>query len=662
MAEDNEQKAPLRSRTGTLLWPAPAAGDEPPGEPAAGETSEPDGPPSQRLMIGSLLNHIYKIERQIGRGGMAEVYEGASVLTDERVAIKVILQHLAEDPLMEAMFLREARTLIRLSHPALVQYRLAARDPILDILYLVTEFVDGPGLDEMMDGKPASLADTIGLMRRLAEGLGAAHRLGAIHRDLSPDNILLPNRRLEDATIIDFGIAKDLQSTSPTILGTGFAGKLKYVAPEQLGDFERSVGPWTDIYSLGLIMLAFSTGQDIPMGRSMIDAVDRRRAGVDNSIAPEPLRDLFAGMLQADPARRLRSREEVLRILNGLRDAAPATPIAPAAETKAPAWPPLETQPSIPPVAAESAPAPEPVSPEPAAPPSAASTSQPSVESTVFMPAGAVAAASAAPAPQDGGLGDLTEEDMWRRLRARPTTPPGGVGPDAAAQPVSRPAPIVDPALLDADTAEPVAPARGGFPLIGWVVIILGLIGALGAGALWAAGSLKLFAPRPTPSLATPSPVIAPMPAPAPVAAPPPIAVAPTPAAPVVPPPSALPSSPTIAPPVVSASPPVTAEASAAPAKHHRKPATSGAVTYKRVITPDKGPSTRAPASTYAPSPSSNAAPPAASQPAKKPGFLHRLILGSGKPKPEAGSGEGAPQNKPWIVAANADLRSAGAS
>jgi hypothetical protein len=139
---------------------------------------------------------------------------------------------------------------------------------------------------------------------------------------------------------------------------------------------------------------------------------------------------------------------------------------------------------------------------------------------------------------------------------------------------------------------------------------------------------------------------MAPTPLPAPVVAPPPIAVAPTPVAPVVPPPAALPPSPTIsAPPVVSASPPVTAESSAAPAKHRHKAATGGAMTYKRVITPDRGPSTNSSASTYEPPRSSNAAPPAAPQPAKKPGFLHRLFLGSGKPRSEEGSGESAPQN-----------------
>ncbi|MFI4973051.1 MAG: protein kinase [Caulobacterales bacterium] len=281
-----------------------------------------------RLEVGAMLNHIYEISGLIARGGMAEVYRGVNVLTEERVAIKVILPHLADDPTVEAMFLREARTLLRLSHPALVQYRLATREPELGVLYLVTEFVDGPGLDEAMDDLKPSIAETVALMRRLAEGLQVAHDLGAIHRDLSPDNILLPDVRLDQAKIIDFGIVKDIAASSSTILGESFAGKLNYVAPEQLGDFGRRVGPWTDVYSLGLVMFGVASGQDAQLGENLVEAVDRRRAGVDLSGVPKVLRQVLAGMLQPDPSARFQSMAEVLSALDALR--LPAAPSRPA--------------------------------------------------------------------------------------------------------------------------------------------------------------------------------------------------------------------------------------------------------------------------------------------------------------------------------------------
>ena len=94
-----------------------------------------------RIQIGDVLNHIFEVKRFIARGGMGEVFEGINVNSDERVAIKVILPRLAgRSPTSMAMFRKEARTLTRLSHPALVQYRVLAQEPQLGVLYIVTEY------------------------------------------------------------------------------------------------------------------------------------------------------------------------------------------------------------------------------------------------------------------------------------------------------------------------------------------------------------------------------------------------------------------------------------------------------------------------------------------------------------------------------------------
>ena len=268
------------------------------------------------VAVGDVLNGIYEVKRAIGRGGMAEVYEGVNINGDERVAIKVMLPALAADPNIQAMFRKEARTLTRLSHPALVQYRVLAHEPNLHVLYIVMEFVDGIELSKALGTIKPTSADLRALTKRLAEGLRAAHDLGAVHRDLSPDNILLPDGRLERAKIIDFGIAKDLDAAQGTLVGDGFAGKLGYVAPEQFGDFGREIGPWTDVYSLGLVIMAVATGRDVNMGATLVEAVDKRRAGVDLSAAPEDLRPILARMLVADPAQRLRSMDAVLELLN----------------------------------------------------------------------------------------------------------------------------------------------------------------------------------------------------------------------------------------------------------------------------------------------------------------------------------------------------------
>jgi serine/threonine-protein kinase len=283
-----------------------------------------------RIQPGDFLNHIFEVRRFLARGGMGEVFEGVNVTSDERVAIKVMLPALAADPDVQTMFRREARTLTRLAHPALVQYRVLAQEPQLGVLYIVTEFIDGRNLCDVLGELKPDEAELAALLRRLASGLQAAHALGAIHRDISPDNVLLENGELARAKIIDFGIAKDLDPGSKTIIGDGFAGKLSYVAPEQLGDFSREIGPWTDVYSLALVILAIAGGKGVDLGGSFVDAVDKRRKGIPLDTAPAGLRPVLGAMLAPDPADRLRSMDAVLAALAG-------TPVAPAAPSPAPA-------------------------------------------------------------------------------------------------------------------------------------------------------------------------------------------------------------------------------------------------------------------------------------------------------------------------------------
>ncbi|KRA59203.1 hypothetical protein ASD79_10910 [Caulobacter sp. Root655] len=270
------------------------------------------------LPIGFVLNGIYEVKRFIARGGMGEVYEGVNVNAEERVAVKVILPHLAADPKVQALFRKEAKTLTSLAHPALVQYRVLAREPRKDLLYIVTDFIDGEPLTNLIGRNPPTIAELVMLTRRLAEGLHAAHSHGAIHRDISPENILLSDGVLSRAKIIDFGIAKSMEIGAHTVVGDGFAGKLGYVAPEQFGDFDRRIGPWTDVYSLGLVVLALAGGKAPDMGTTLVEAIDRRRAGADLAAVPPLLQPLFSRMLSPDPRGRPQTMAEVISALDAL--------------------------------------------------------------------------------------------------------------------------------------------------------------------------------------------------------------------------------------------------------------------------------------------------------------------------------------------------------
>src|SRR5580692_9639881 len=303
--EDNTETVFMPSRphastpTPASEPPAPAPPPTPAPAPEAEAAAPAEAAPG-RVSVGDVLNGIYEVKRLIARGGMGEVYEGVNINSDERVAIKVMLPSLAADAKVQAMFRKEARTLTRLAHPAVVQYRVLAHEPLLNVLYIVTEFVDGVELTAVLGQIHPDSSELRSFIRRLADGLRAAHELGAVHRDMSPDNVLLPDRRLDRARIIDFGIA----------------GKLAYVAPEQFGDFGREIGPWTDVYSLGLVILAVASGKDVDMGSTLVEAVDKRRQGVDLAAIPEDLRPLLEKMLAADPAKRARSMDEVLAVLD----------------------------------------------------------------------------------------------------------------------------------------------------------------------------------------------------------------------------------------------------------------------------------------------------------------------------------------------------------
>jgi len=298
----------------------------PPDEPQAPVREAPIQPtvqpiaPSQglgrQIAIGDVLNHIYEVTRFIARGGMGEVFEGVNVNhTDEKVAIKVILPQLAADPNVVALFRKEARILTQLNHEALVCYRVLASDPTLGVLYIVTDYIDGDNLLDVLGDQSPSTDELLAFLKRIASGLKIAHERGAIHRDMSPDNVLLPDGELLKAQIIDFGIATDLDPGQKTIIGQGFAGKLGYVAPEQLGSYNSNVGPWTDVYSLALVVLAVARGADVNMGGSLADAVVKRRDGPDLEGLDPRLRSILEEMLPADPADRLQSMDEVLERL-----------------------------------------------------------------------------------------------------------------------------------------------------------------------------------------------------------------------------------------------------------------------------------------------------------------------------------------------------------
>lgn len=271
------------------------------------------------LLVGATLNDNYEVTRYITQGGMGEIYEGRQIRGNVKVAIKVILPQFAADPEFYTLLEREADLLATLGHDAIVKFRGLSHDPKSKLDYLTLEYVHGPSLEDQMDIGPVDPQLCRFLLRRLASGLDAAHEKGVYHRDLSPDNILLRDGKIERATIIDFGIAKDSDTSKKTVIGAGFGGKLGFAAPEAFGLFGRIIGPWTDIYSLALVVAAAARAKVIDMGTATpIDAIQARQK-IPELDGVEPwLATVLARMLAPDPADRIRSMSDVIAAVDTL--------------------------------------------------------------------------------------------------------------------------------------------------------------------------------------------------------------------------------------------------------------------------------------------------------------------------------------------------------
>jgi len=270
------------------------------------------------LAPGTVLSSTFEIEELVARGGMGEVYRARHRITGDAIAIKTIRPELAGDPKVAELFKREAQALRNLRHPAIVSYE-GVFDDGTGSLFLAMEYVDGPSLSKVMHSGALPPADLARLRDRLAGGLAAAHAQGVVHRDLSPDNVILPGGRIDDAKLIDFGIAKQTEGSKATIIGTDFAGKYAFAAPEQLGMHGGDVGPRADIYSLGLVLAAAALGGPLDMGNSPGTAVAARLKVPDLTKVPADLRASLTRMLQPDPAQRAASMAELISGTSGAR-------------------------------------------------------------------------------------------------------------------------------------------------------------------------------------------------------------------------------------------------------------------------------------------------------------------------------------------------------
>jgi serine/threonine protein kinase len=257
----------------------------------------------------TVLGNTYVILELVARGGMGEVYLAKHIELETEHAIKVIVPSLAQDPKIVDAFREEARKLGRVHNDAIVRYEGFFRDDH-GLRYLVMEFVRGPSLEQVLRRRRLEPEEVLRLRDRLALGLAAAHEKDIVHRDVSPENIILPGGEVDRAKLIDFGIAKATDTTEATMIG----GKYSYMSPEQVGLFGGRVDLRSDIYSLGLVLAtaAIGFGKKLDMGSVPTATVAARQRIPDLSAVPAVLRPGIAAMLEPRPEDRPPSMRALL--------------------------------------------------------------------------------------------------------------------------------------------------------------------------------------------------------------------------------------------------------------------------------------------------------------------------------------------------------------
>ena len=207
----------------------------------------------------------YKLERELGVGGMATVYLATQISLDRKVAIK-ILRVSAKDSTdperQEKRFLREGRMLARLSHKNVCGIYDIAK--VGDQAYIAMEYIEGGTLgDQLRQGMTA--ADAISVIVQLAGALAAAHDIGIVHRDLKPANVMMRGKM---PVLTDFGIARDLSPDRTEITGDNILGTPNYMSPEQISGMP--IDGRSDVYSLGCMLFELLTGRQPYKGDSPI--------------------------------------------------------------------------------------------------------------------------------------------------------------------------------------------------------------------------------------------------------------------------------------------------------------------------------------------------------------------------------------------------------
>jgi serine/threonine protein kinase len=269
-------------------------------------------------MTKAELGKDYRIEKELGRGGMAVVYKGVETALERTVAIKVVPPDSANVGQAAERFRREAKLAASLDHPNIIPvYRVGQAGPLH---YMAMKFVEGRAVDSILEQQGAlPLPVCIAILRYSAAGLAFAHERKIVHRDIKPANILVD----KDGRVMvsDFGIARALEEVSMTASGM-MIGTPYYMSPEQCGG--QKVSPQSDQYSLGIMGFQLLTGEVPFLADSMVGVIQHHYMTPVPDIlqvrpeVPKELLDIVYCSLNKDPNDRFATTRDMAAALENV--------------------------------------------------------------------------------------------------------------------------------------------------------------------------------------------------------------------------------------------------------------------------------------------------------------------------------------------------------
>ena len=284
----------------------------------------------------------YEVGALIGRGGMADVYEGTDTRLGRKIAIKILKADLVADPSFEVKFRQEAQNSARMTHPTIVRVYDTGEEQSVDANgnqrrtpYIVMEFVHGTVLRDLMHARRLSIPEAIGFAEGILTALEFSHRAGIIHRDIKSANVMITDGGV--VKVMDFGIARAMSDSSATQSHTsGIVGTAQYFSPEQARG--ESVDARTDLYSTGVLLYEMLAGRPPFVGETAVSVAYQHvselvtKPSTYNSEISPALDEVVMHSLAKDRNDRYQSaeqyREHLLAAALNPDPGAPAEPVA----------------------------------------------------------------------------------------------------------------------------------------------------------------------------------------------------------------------------------------------------------------------------------------------------------------------------------------------